>query len=186
MCKTLLYDELQLPSFLPGPAKGPGMLDQWTLEKVGEEEKAKSRLGLRCLEKKEASLVDSYHDYEMKREMEKMEFKTFCSVLGLEYVLAFFFFQETKDFKWVETTVVLTAVFLALVLMQCCRGLGGGRPQNENRKAHFYMVVLLKTLSVVGTKTPKWLKPKRNSAGSADWEIQEWMWLWDGSRRKRF
>ena len=97
-----------------------------------------------------------------------------------------FFFQETKDFKWVETTVVLTAVFLALVLMQCCRGLGGGRPQNKNRKAHFYMVVLLKTLSVVGAKTPKWLQPKRNSAGSPDWEIQEWMWLWDGSGRKRF
>ena len=91
---TLLYDDLQLPSFLPGPAKGPGRLDQWTLEEVGEEEKAKSQLGLRCLEKKEASLGDSYHDYEMKIDMEKMDFKTFCSVLGLEYVLAFFFSRD--------------------------------------------------------------------------------------------
>ena len=39
---------------------------------------------------------------------------------------------------------------------------------------------------MVGTETPNYLKPKGNSAVSPDWEIQEWMWLWEGSGRKRF
>ena len=39
---------------------------------------------------------------------------------------------------------------------------------------------------MVGTETPNYLKPKGNSAGSPDWEIQEWMWLWEGSGRKKF
>ena len=39
---------------------------------------------------------------------------------------------------------------------------------------------------MVGTETPNCLKPKRNSAGPPGWEIQEWMWLWEGSGRKRF
>ena len=62
--------------------------DQWTLEKADEEEKPRSQLGLRCLEKKEANLGASHGDYEM-REMEKIDFKTFCSVLGLASLLAF-------------------------------------------------------------------------------------------------
>lgn len=71
----------------------------------------------------------------MKREVKKMDFKTFCSVLGLESflafvmtgvfsrtepicapeastLLAFLFFQESKDFKWFEIIVVLVVVFL--------------------------------------------------------------------------
>ena len=95
--------------------------DQWTLKKADEKEKAKSQLGLRCLEKKEANLGASCGDYEM-RDMEKIDLKTFCSVLGLESVLAFF--KETEDFKWFETVVVLSAVFIALaVLMQFQAGL---------------------------------------------------------------
>lgn len=37
------------------------------------------------------------------------------------------------------------------------------------------MVVLLKTLSAVGTETSNWLKPERSSAISLDWETEEWM-----------
>lgn len=77
------------PFFFPSPFQDPAKLDQdqWTLEKGSEEEKLRASWGLRCLEEKEANLGASRGDYEM-RQMEKTDFKTFRSVLGLASLLA--------------------------------------------------------------------------------------------------
>lgn len=57
---TLPYEDSQPLLLLPGPARGPARL-----EKAEEEEKVKSQLELRCLEKKGASLGARGCEYEI-------------------------------------------------------------------------------------------------------------------------